>query len=156
MKNLLTGIACACLLAGALAAHADEAGIRTLAQGPRSGVDKPEQAVVRSQADWEKLWSRHLSRQVGGTPQPPPKVDWSKEMVLAAFLGTRSTGGYKVEITAAQPQNGKLRVTVTEFTPAPGTLRSQSITYPFHFAAVPRSELPVEWKVTATPAKASG
>lgn len=125
--------------------------LRSLGMGQQSGVQKPERVVVRSQPEWEALWKRSApSKSQAGAA---PKVDWSKEMVLAAFLGSRSTGGYGVQIVEARQVNGKLEVRAEERRPQPGGFVTQAFTAPFHIVAVPKSALPVVWKTAAPPAK---
>jgi hypothetical protein len=129
----------------AVAAFAAEEGPRTLARGSQSGVKKAERVVVKTQDEWTALWKRHA----GEAPAADaPKVDWSKEMVLGAFLGTRNTGGYALQITGAKEQDGKLVVQVEAKTPRPGGFVTQTITAPFHLVAVPRSSLPATWSLS--------
>ena len=69
----------------------------TLATGLASGVGQPTQIVVRSQNEWTALWSRHM--RAPSAPPPPPSVDFSRDMVVALFMGERPTGGYAIEVT---------------------------------------------------------
>lgn len=135
------------LLVGALAVgtRAAESELRTLARGSQSGVKKADRAVARNQEEWQALWKRHAG---DASTAEAPKVDWSKEMVLAAFMGTRNTGGYSVQISSAKEQAGKLVVLVEAKTPRPGGLVTQSITSPFHMVAAPKSSLPVSWSIS--------
>lgn len=125
--------------------------LRPLATGQQSGVQKPERVVVRTQPEWEALWKRSAPSKAQA--EAIPEVDWSKEMVLAAFLGSRSTGGYGVRILEAREVNGKLEVRVEERRPEPGGFVTQAFTAPFHMVAAPKSALPVAWKTVAPPAK---
>lgn len=134
---------------GSLAADAAPAArkVRTLAQGHDCAVTAPSRQVARTQAQYESLWKRHLPPRVSGqAPKSPPKVDFRKEMVLAVFMGRKPTGGYAVQVTGAREEAGKLRVTVEERVPPPGALTIQMLTAPYHFAAVEKSALPVEWR----------
>jgi hypothetical protein len=124
--------------------------LRSLGTGQQSGIQKPERVVVRTQPEWEALWKRSAPSR--GRAEAAPKVDWSKEMVLAAFLGSRSTGGYGVQIVAAREVNGKLEVQVEERRPRPDGFVTQAFTAPFHIVAAPKSALPVVWKTVAPPA----
>jgi hypothetical protein len=130
------------LAAGVLAA---EAAPRTIARGAHSEIRKTERATARTQAEWAALWKRHA----GTLPQAAevPKVDWSKEMVLAVFMGERSTGGYFVQIRGAREQAGKLAAEVEYGMPKPGGFVTEAFTAPFHIVAVSKSALPVTWKV---------
>lgn len=147
MKHGLGAVAMTLTLAaGVLAA---DAAPRTIARGAHSEVRKADRAAAKTQEEWVALWKRHA----GTLPQAAevPKVDWSKEMVLAVFMGERSTGGYSVQIRGAKEQDGKLTAEVEYVSPKPGGFVTQAFTSPFHIAAVAKSALPVTWKV-AVPA----
>jgi hypothetical protein len=133
------------VLALAVGASAAEVAIRTLARGSQSGVKKAERVVAKTPAEWATLWKRHAGE---AQAAEAPKVDWSKEMVLGAFLGTRNTGGYALQITGAKEEAGKLVVQVEAKTPKPGSFVTQTLTSPFHLVAVPKSSLPVIWSVS--------
>ncbi|MGV3723400.1 MAG: protease complex subunit PrcB family protein [Actinomycetota bacterium] len=142
--------ALALIATAATAVIAADTPLRTLAMGAQSGVQKPERVVVRTQPEWEALWKRSAPSK--SQLVAAPKVDWSKEMVLAAFLGSRSTGGYGVRIVGAREVNGKLEVRVEERRPRPDGFVTQAFTAPFHIVAAPKSTLPVVWKTVAPPA----
>lgn len=132
------------MLALALGVSAADDGVRTLARGSQSGIKKAERVTAQTQEEWTALWKRHAGEAAAADA---PKVDWSKEMVLGAFLGSRTTGGYAVQIAGVKEQAGKLVVQVETRSPKPGGFVTQAITSPFHLAAVPKSSLPVTWSV---------
>lgn len=143
--------ALALIATAATAVIAADTSLRTLAMGTQSGVQKPERAVVRTQPEWEALWKR--SAPTKAQAEAIPKVDWSKEMVLAAYLGSRSTGGYSIRVVEARETNGKLEVRVEVRSPLPGGIVTQAFTAPFHIVAAPKSALPVAWKPVAPAGK---
>ena len=106
--------------------------IRSLDKGISSRVDVAGQAAVRSDAEWSTLWSQHAGERAR------PAVDFSKEMVLAVFLGTRSTAGYSVEIVGAREEGGALVVSYRESRPPSGSVTAQVLTSPYHLVAVPK------------------
>jgi hypothetical protein len=67
-----------------------------------------------------------------------PSVDFSRQMVLAAFMGRKPTGGYTVQITRVVAENGTITVTVRETAPSPNTPVIQVLTHPFHIVVVPK------------------
>ena len=75
--------------------------LRTLGKGPMSAIDEPRQVTVRSAAEWAALWKEN------GASEPVPAVDFSREMVVGVFLGSRPTAGYGVEIVRAVGNNGR-------------------------------------------------
>ena len=68
-----------------------------LAQGTQSGIERQRFETLRDAAALRKLWQAHNA---GVSPTPPvPDVDFSKEMVIAAFAGTRNSGGYALSVS---------------------------------------------------------
>ncbi len=126
--------------------------MRDLAQGTSSGIRQPLREVIRSQEEWDKLWGRHVSQR---TPQPSaPEVDFDREMVIVATMGKQSTGGYQIQISQVRKLPEKaVQVTIQEKTPPEGAFTTQALTYPFHFAAVPKTDLPVRFVSTVPKAK---
>ena len=123
-------IACVlmCALAGAAIPFA------TVARGTMSSIDEPQQVVVRTQAEWLKLWQRH------GSGQPAPVIDFETRMVVAVFLGSRPSAGYSVEIVEIRVAEGGLIVEYRETKPAPDRMVAQIVTAPFHLASLDRRE----------------
>jgi PrcB C-terminal len=108
----------------------------TLAKGLASGVDQPTQVVVRSQNDWAALWSRHMRTQIA--PPPPPAVDFSRDMVVALFLGERPTGDYAIEVTQVERTDTGLAIRYRTTRPDPAAMQTQALTQPFHLIKLPR------------------
>ena len=111
--------------------------IKTLAEGQNAPVEDAFIVVARDGETYAAL--RAL---VGGLPDM--KADFFDEnTVVAAFLGTRNTGGYSVEVSGS----GTNGVRLAEKTPTPGGLTSQALTAPFKVVSVPRvgdRTLPIE------------
>lgn len=116
--------------------------------GVQGGAAQASTRVVRTAADWRSLWQQ-VGREV---PRP---LDPEKEMGVVVFLGERNTGGYTVDVANVRIQAGRFIVEYRETAPAPDALTTQALTYPWAFALVPRSELPVVWQ-NLTPAPGSG
>ena len=105
--------------------------IVTIARDTMSQVESPRQIVARTQAEWVALWRDHA----GATS--PPTVDLTTRTVVAVFLGSRSTGGYTVEITGTRQQGPALVVQWRERRPAPDQVAAQVITSPAHLVSIP-------------------
>ena len=114
--------------------------IATVAQGSRSAIEEPREALVRTAAEWRSLWKAH------GSSESAPAVDFSKEMVAAIFLGTRPTGGYRVEITAARREGQSLVVDYIERRPGADAIVSQALTSPFHIVRLRKHDGPVTFR----------
>jgi len=131
-----------CVLGGmsAMAAAQSPALPRTLDKGAMSNVDDHLQTSARTAAEWTALWKKH------NYDKPAPAVDWSKEMVVAVFMGSRPTAGFAVEIASVAERDGKLVVAYRETAPKAGAVSAQVLTAPYHIAAVPKSSLPVAFE----------
>lgn len=108
--------------------------MKTVAKGQMSGIDSPRQVTVRTAADFATLWKSHAA------DRKMPEVDFTNNMVVGIFLGTRPTAGYGVEIVSAQPDGGVLVVKYKESRPSPDMITAQMLTTPFHLVAVPKFE----------------
>lgn len=104
--------------------------MRTLAEGSYGPVEETFVAVARDAETYAAL--RGLVRGL-----PELSADHFKaNAVVAAFLGTRRSGGYGVSATRAP--DGSLRV--AEVTPAKDSINTMALTEPFKVVSVPETE----------------
>ncbi len=75
--------------------------------------------------------------------EPAPVVDFTREMVVAVFMGKQATGGFDIEIESIQKAGEQLQVKTSTKTPDSGSMVIQMLTAPTHWVAVPKSPLPV-------------
>jgi VWFA-related protein len=113
---------------------------RSIEKGGESNIDDAKMAVIRNAADLRKLWQMHAP------DKPLPAIDFSKEMVVAVFLGSKPTAGYGVEITGARDDNGALVVEYHETAPARDAMTAQVLTMPYAIAAVPARQGDVKFE----------
>jgi hypothetical protein len=100
--------------------------LKTLAEGSQSSITDPFVAVIRDDATYAKLRTMEPSF-------PRLETDFFRlNVVVAAFLGTRNTGGYSVEISRVE--NGRIRV--AEKAPPKNAMTTQIITSPFKLVSV--------------------
>lgn len=104
--------------------------LKMLAQGQRSSVRNAFIAVAR---DVETYGA--LGKLVPNLPERDQNF-FKSNLVVAAFLGERSSGGYGVRLT----RGGNGTISVDESRPPKGSMTIQVITYPFAVAAVPVNE----------------
>ena len=114
--------------------------LRTVGKGPMSAIDRPRQVTVRSAAEWGALWKEN------GANAPLPAVDFTREMVVGVFVGTRPTAGYGVEIVRAIGNSSTLVVEYVEAAPSRDTITAQVLTAPYHLAAIPKRDGTVVFK----------
>lgn len=129
--------------AGTEAGEEDAAAIlREFPAETSGGFTEPTRAVLRDAAAWEAAWRKGNAHR---SPVPKaPAIDFAKEMVAVAALGTKPTGGWSVEIVGARVEGGGLKVLWAERGPGDGPAAA-AITHPWHAVVLHRSDLPVEW-----------
>lgn len=105
-------------------------------RGIQCSIADAQTCAITDAKEWAQLWRRmHQGRE----PMPDlPSVDFSRQMVLAAFMGRKPTGGYTIQITRVVAENGTITVTVRETAPSPNTPVIQVLTHPFHIVVVPK------------------
>jgi len=114
--------------------------LTNVARGGVSDIQEPKEVVVKTAAEWQQLWGAH------GAGQAPPAVDFTTRTVVGVFLGSRMTGGFSVQVTAAEVVDGTLVVRYTETTPGPGAMLAQVITAPFYLVSVEKFDGPVRFE----------
>ena len=98
---------------------------QTLAIGARSGIARPAKMVVRSQAEWERVWGKHNAGEE--MPMSAPPVDWGNKAVVVLLGGAQKGGALEVQRIAQDKDE-----TTIYYIAAQGD--SSQATQPFHFA----------------------
>jgi hypothetical protein len=106
---------------------------RTIAKGDQSNIESPAQVLARTEAEWAALWRRHA----GDRERPP--VDYTREMVIGVFMGSRPNGGFSTTIISSMEVKGVLVVRYTETIPASGAVTAQILTFPYHLVGIPKA-----------------
>jgi hypothetical protein len=114
--------------------------LRTLDKGDQSNMDDAKQAVVRTEAEYTALWNQH------SPDRKRPAVDFSKEMVVGVFLGSRPTAGWVLEIVSAATDGAAFVVRYREVAPASGAVTAQVLTSYYHLVAVPKTSATVRFE----------
>jgi protease stability complex PrcB-like protein len=100
-----------------------------------SGIANSTSVVVRDSAAWRHLWAE-LTRPF--VPPPPlPPIDFAREMVVVAALGSRPTAGYDIVIEGAARDSAGLEVAVRRTSPGAGCPVLAVVTQPVDLARVP-------------------
>jgi hypothetical protein len=107
-------------------------GVQVLSRDMMSQVDEPKQVVARNASEWAALWREHAGA------KPLPAVDFGSRMVVAIFVGSRSSAGYSADVTRLRPADGALVIEWQERSPAPGEVSAQVMTSPAAIVTVPR------------------
>lgn len=113
----------------------------TLARGTSSGITEARRDTIRDGNAFAALWQRHAA--AFSPPPALPAVDFTRDMVIAVWLGQRPTGGHAIEIVRLVETPENLRVETERRTPPPGALVTQALTQPFHLIRARATHKPV-------------
>ena len=94
MRNLLAGLVL--ILAASVRSQAQVEASKPFLEGQHSGVKRSLAVAVQDMEKWTKVWRKH------DASAPVPHVDFTKENVVAVFLGETQTAGIKVAIVVQQ------------------------------------------------------
>lgn len=108
----------------------------TLLQQSQSSHAQKKNYVIRSQAEWQKLWQQmqaasFLPRNVR-TDSLLHKIDFTKQMLIAVFQGEQPSGGYSIAVTKLVRASNRLEVFIEEQSPGADCFTTQMLTYPYH------------------------
>jgi hypothetical protein len=76
---------------------------------------------------------------------PLPPVDFTRQMVIGEFMGSRANGCHSTASDSVVRANGKITVARTDTEPGPGVMCTLAIVHPAHIVMVERSDAPVEF-----------
>ncbi len=155
------------LLASFAACHltfgeAQDLEFEVLLSGDLSGYVLEKYIVVRTVDVWNEVWENHnaplaLDREgvivwnscaVSMLDDTCSfDVDFSRKMVVCAFMGERRTAGYSISVERIWVVNETMHVQVPKHSPPQDKAVAQVITYPYVFAAVETNDLDVVFEV---------
>lgn len=119
----------------------------TLLQQNQSAHAQKKNYVLRSQAEWQKLWQQMQGEQFvrnrASLDSALRKIDFSKQVIIAVFLGEKPSGGYGIAITKLVRHAKQLEVFIEEKLPGTDCFTTQALTYPFHVIVTEASVLKV-------------
>lgn len=102
--------------------------------------------VITDAAEWTRFWAS-LAPDPGAGAGGPPAVDFAKDMVIAAVMPLRPSGGYRVHIERVTEFADRIEAEVVEHSPAADCFTTGVITRPFDVVQVPRrAGKPVQFK----------
>ncbi len=121
----------------------------TVVRSSNSGFSTPQREVIRNAGDWADAWNLLYGRH--GSAPPLPGIDFGREMVVLAAMGTSNNGCFQVEIISIRLRRAALDIEVTEFEPAPGCACTEAITQPVHVVRLERLALAENFIVQRRP-----
>lgn len=105
--------------------------------GTYSAIEEKREVLLTNNEDYQKLMTE-VYKNLDQMPRIPV-VDFNKNSVIAAFIGTRSNGGYMVAIDSIT-EGKSLTVNITETTPGPNCMVTEAITRPFSLVKIPKTD----------------
>ena len=89
--------------------------------------------IIQTQQEWDDLWQKTY-----GSSLEAPDINFSSNIVLAVYMGERSTGGYRIEITNIGENEEHRRVYIRETRPSPFGGVTLALTQPYHIVKLNR------------------
>jgi hypothetical protein len=144
MKNPSFAALAALLLSVAASAQVTVSGPWLKLEGQHSQISERRAVAVSDAAAWEKVWKEH------DASAPVPAVDFSKENVVAIFLGQTPSAGVKIEIVVQDDviDSNRLNVFYKEVRSASKPFSAGMICQPFAMMKVRKAAL-VSFEVNA-------
>jgi protease stability complex PrcB-like protein len=106
-----------------------------------SGLADSVRTAIRDETTWRSYWEAMHRPFI---PAPPvPDIDFTREMVLLAALGTRPSGGFSLHIDGVVQFPSRLSVSVTRTVVGPGCVVAAVVTQPVDVVRVPVTSAPV-------------
>ena len=99
--------------------------------------------LITSQTELVSLWQRAYGSRL--TVPPLPNLDFRRETVVAVFMGSRSTGGYGLDVKDVRDEEGELYIDLVVTEPAPGAITTQALTSPWLLLRVQRGGYAAAW-----------
>lgn len=113
-----------------------------------SGFDQQTRLVVQNQAQWEAAWQRlwHNHWPVPATPA----VNFETHVVVLAAMGSRATGGFRIQVDEAATRSDHVMVRVIETSPGRQCFTTQAFTEPVDAVKLSRTSLPIRFQTVST------
>ncbi len=114
--------------------------------GDQSGYNEETYLVVKTEAEWTKVWAKHTVPHMPTTPYP--EINFSKDMVICAFMGKRPTTGYSISVRRIWAEEERIHVEIAKSGPPENLMVSEVITYPYIFASLERTDSEMIFTIT--------
>ena len=105
--------------------------LTTLSEGHYSGLSGDGyNFMIQTQLELDSIWTIIYAN--SSPSSDAPEVDFAKELVLLAYMGTYPTGGYSIDITGIELKDGAYSYTISKTSPAEDSVVTTAITAPYH------------------------
>ncbi len=135
---LLIGIV---LFSGCVQLIGEKLSFETISEGYYSGHKNVINYVVDDKEKLVEIWNLTMETR---KPFPSmPEIDFSKNTVIAVFMGEFATGGYAIEIKDIIEYKDKVTVFVNKTFPEPGSPVTQALSQPYHIVKTKKIYKPI-------------
>ena len=109
-----------------------------IVQEAYGGLEKSEERVITSNKELQEVYGIiNRFRKPGFLL---PEVDFEKHIVVALFMGEKTTGGFSTEVKSVSMDADKMIVNIVENEPKPKDNVTRAICQPFCFVQIPRTK----------------
>jgi hypothetical protein len=143
MKNILfmlTLVLVAVLYTGCSNSGSDETKVPSeiVLDGMYSAVEDKREVLITNNEQFQSLMNE-IYKDMDQMPRFPV-VDFTKNSVVAVFIGQRSNGGFMVTIDSITEGSKFVNVNIIETTPGPNCMTTQALTRPFAIVKIPKTD----------------
>lgn len=134
-------------MSGTCSKKQEQPAYRIIAEGAYCGIGEEKHWIIRDSLEWKTMWEQVYSGQI---PQPDlPEIDFQKKIVVGYFSGTKSSGGYSLELSSIVAEQGIVQVVLTQTGPGKNCIATMALTQPFLIVVMDTPVLP-EIRLTIT------
>ena len=109
----------------------------TLLSESSSGVTERRRGVIQTADEWAAFWNQVYATRM---PAPPePAIDFGESTIIVAAMGSRSSGGYAIDLTEVGRVGTDYHVVVRESSPGSNCMTTGALTQPVAAVRVPRT-----------------
>ncbi|MBI5065915.1 protease complex subunit PrcB family protein [Candidatus Woesearchaeota archaeon] len=120
--------------------------LEEISKGAHSAHNERTHYKISDNVTWNKVWTKTFAN-CSSIPAVP-SVDFSTEMVLAVYMGAKSSGGYNITIEKIVETEERLEILVKEVNRKPGMMTTMAITKPYHIVKTAKSNKELLFKYT--------
>ena len=103
-----------------------------------SDFEERQRLVVRTPAQWQSVWNAIWP---SASQRPAlPKIDFDREVVIVAAMGSRPSGGYNIVLDSVSESGNDVNVVVRSISPGPACIVTQILTQPVDIARMTRHD----------------
>jgi hypothetical protein len=111
--------------------------------GQATGVEQAEYVLISNEDQLLNFWNRAYGSQL--SVPPLPNVDFRRETIVAAFIGSKPTGGYGLGVDEVTLEGNDAYIDLTETAPAADAITTQALTSPWVMLRILRGDINAAW-----------